>query len=268
MMLAVLMTAFCVYGATTNTVTITIIYPEAGDPQAIGPLNLNFSNIVAWAATQTNTTAGLQLQITTNATGVTSAQATADLALSRSAGGTVTGNVTVAGGVFSVTSSVTSIIYAEANDGALGVAETIRYDSASPAVGDVIGRKGWQGYDSGGFPSSYGYYDAGIANPTNGAESGFLSYKVHMDGTARSAMDIYGFNGTDGQGYFLINGGNSDIDFIVRDDNGAEAFKVFGSDGGVYSATIKTGDTQVISGAVAGEIWADNGEEFTLKLGQ
>ena len=288
-MLAVFMTAFCVYGATTNTVTLTIIYPEITDPRAIGPLNINFSNIVAWATSMTNTTEGLQVQISSNdtdiaanataiglnsSTGATAianaatAQATADAALPTATGGSVTGGVTVVAGEVNATSSTYDSYYTEESDGNFGVGINLYQDSASPAAGDAVAFINGVGNDDGANETDYVKMFFRISNPTNGSEAGKWTIDCMLNGSERAFIEVDGFAGGDGEGAVTVNSSNRDIDFIVKDDAGAEAFYVNAADGGLHSATIKTGTTQVISGAIAGEIWADNDADFTLKLGQ
>ena len=69
---------------------------------------------------------------------------------------------------------------------------------------------------------------------------------------------------TDG---FYYGEGNIDFQEINFKISGTTELSI-GTDGGIHATSIKTGTTQVGSGAIAGELWVDTDDDYTLKLGQ
>jgi hypothetical protein len=114
----------------------------------------------------------------------------------------VAGNITIDadGGTFSINDTAPaafapSILVTSTDAGAGGPIQVFKQDSASPAIGDVLGQIFFQGDDSGGNVTGYASIQGKIENPTGGSEEGKLVFLVSDGSTSQIGYQMTGNSG-------------------------------------------------------------------------
>jgi len=104
--------------------------------------------------------------------------------------------------------------------------------SGSQADDDRLGRVAFKGLDSASNELNYVIIDGESDDVTDTDEAGRLRIYVRMNDAMRELITASGYNGVVDQGEIILNSGEQDVDFFVKDNNGV-AFKIQGSDGNV-----------------------------------
>ncbi len=132
-----------------------------------------------------------------------------------------------ASGIEVVSSDVTGTDILFENTGASGPGTLLEMRRTKTAADDdALGQILWQGNDS--VPSLTSYIvEAGVAERvTNGSEAGSLDWKLLIGGLSSSFLKLSGYNGSDGEGEIVLNGGLADIDVIMAGDTEANLFRL------------------------------------------
>lgn len=143
----------------------------------------------------------------------------------------LSGGLTGTTAVFTTADNLSQVTLVSTDDDAsFGPRLDLWRNSASPNVGDEIGRVRFLGEDAGGTQRSYAFIDGLIISPTVGAESGKLVLETKVAGTSRERITI---NASE----TIFNNQSQDLDFRVESDNLTNALFVRGSDGNVGIGT-------------------------------
>ena len=123
-------------------------------------------------------------------------------------------------------------------------------NSASPADGDYLGAWDFYGNTSTGAQERYAYFFVKSLDVTNGDTGGGMDFRVVMDSTERSMLEIEGYNGSVNEGKITINKDGQDVDFKVEASGVADALEVQGSDGEITLGALGAGFVQSTAGGI------------------
>ena len=172
---------------------------------------INGVNAIDMTATGLSVGANKRMTLTDNEIDVSSGDLTIDVA------GSII--VDTDGGSFSINDSNPTAYYPSLNltstdAGAAGPIQVFKQDSASPAIGDVLGEIFFQGDDSGGNITGYGSIRGMIESPTGGSEEGKIVFSV-MDGS--TSQIGYQMTGDDGKVNVNVGYGTASVTTVAGD---------------------------------------------------
>ena len=178
-------------------------------------------------------------------------------AVSQSAGGTFSGNVTFAG---TITGTSATLSTADNNaqltlkstdaDANVGPVLDLQRDSSSPADNDVLGIVNFKGENDASEVIDYGSINAYINDASDGTEDGRVIHRLYKGGTNINYVDMK-------PDEIVFNEDSADVDFRVESDGDANAIFMEASSGVTMFQT--TDDDPVFNNAVGASIGSNNG---------
>ena len=106
-------------------------------------------------------------------------------------------------------------------DGNAGPVLDFYRNSASPAVGDLLGRINFRGRNDNSQDVDYAAWHGRIFDETDGTEDGSLRADIMYNGTVYDVFTLYGNE-------VVVNESSNDIDFRVESDGNAKALVILG----------------------------------------